>query len=89
MSRKKLGLSDVRNGWKVTGNLHNHSFFIDSIYHGDRFHPQGVLAPSANDMRVFLSQKEELGLQNASITNGFYTVDIQSSDFQRFHTAEN
>jgi hypothetical protein len=92
--RKMRGLvthiaSDLKNDWTVVSNLHNHSFFEDFVEPGDKFRLQGgVLAPSANDVKVFLGHKKNLGLQSASITNGFHTVDIRGENFACFRAAK-
>ena len=82
---------DLHAGWSFVGNLHNHSFSLDSLGdslgHDRKTYPQGVLAPSANDMKVFQAMKADMGLQSASITNGFNTIWISSDDFAKYHSA--
>jgi hypothetical protein len=77
--------NDLSNGWKFIGNLHNHSFFMDAL---DSNQPQGVLAPSATDMKLFKSLKESLGLEEAAITNGFDTLHISAQDFDLYRSAQ-
>ncbi|MBI3548884.1 MAG: hypothetical protein HY078_07595 [Elusimicrobia bacterium] len=68
---------DKDDGWSVFGNLHNHSFFLDRLAQDD---PQGVLAPSSNDVQVLKAQIERLDLEGAYITNGFHTLHIPAGD---------
>jgi len=72
---------DLKLGWKYISNLHNHSFFLEGLSTNK---PQGVLAPSEADMQLFKSHQEELGLQGASITNGFETVHISTSELSLY-----
>ena len=79
--------SDIADGWLVTGNLHNHNFFMANIDLDEAHHPQGVLAPSANDIGLFQSMREQYHLQEALITNGFDTVVIWADKFNLFRSA--
>ncbi len=72
---------DVQDGWIMTGNLHNHSFFLNEL---SSVKPQGVLAPSGNDMKVFKAHAKQFGLAKAFITNGFQTLAIESESFPLF-----
>jgi hypothetical protein len=76
---------DLKNGWHYEGNLHNHSFFLKAL---DSNQPQGVLAPSATDMKLFVGLQESLGLGEASITNGFDTIHIPAEDFALYRSAQ-
>lgn len=77
--------ADRNSGWEVLANLHNHSFFLNDL---DSRKPQGVLAPSANDIKVFNAQIERFGLKGAYITNGFYTLYIPSKDIKLYAAAK-
>lgn len=75
----------IKSGWKIVGNLHNHSFSLGELKSN---RPQGVLAPSGNDMRVFNGHARDLGLPRAFITNGFHTVILTSESFPLFRAAD-
>ncbi|MCX5795570.1 MAG: hypothetical protein NTY77_08770 [Elusimicrobia bacterium] len=77
--------ADRDGGWKVLANLHNHSFFLNDL---DSRKPQGVLAPSANDIQVFSAQIERFGLKGAYITNGFNTLYVPGQDIKRYASAK-
>lgn len=77
--------ADRDAGWKVLANLHNHSFFLNDL---DSKKPQGVLAPSANDIGVFISHIERFGLKGAYITNGFHTLYVSSQDIKLYAAAK-
>lgn len=68
----------------MLANLHNHSFFLNDLGSPK---PQGVLAPSANDIRVFNAQIERFGLEGAYITNGFHTLYIPQKDVRLYSAA--
>jgi hypothetical protein len=77
--------TDVKNGWTLIGNLHNHSFFLENINQDETHHPQGVLIPSSNDIQVLRATRDEFKMQNASITNGFNTIFISAEELDKFH----
>jgi len=77
--------ADKKAGWEVSANLHNHSFFLERL---DTDDPQGVLAPSGNDVRVFRSQVESLDLKAALITDGFDTLRIPAADLRLYWPKE-
>ena len=76
--------ADVREGWDLVGNLHNHSFFLDDL---DKTQPQGVLAPSASDIGAFRAFHDRQRLKSASITNGFETIHIPAPEFDLYRAA--
>jgi len=76
--------ADKAQGWAVLANLHNHCFFLDDLASKK---PQGVLAPSANDVRVFSAHRERFGLGGAFITNGFHTVHVPGQDIKLYKAA--
>jgi hypothetical protein len=85
MGRLKQEVSNsVLAGWRLDGNLHNHSFFLSEI---NSSKPQGVLAPSTNDMRVFNGDATDLELPRALITNGFHTIVLDAGYFPLFKVA--
>jgi hypothetical protein len=75
---------DIAQGWEVVGNLHNHSFFLDNINNDEAHHPQGVLIPSANDIQVLRASRDDFKLKSASITNGFNTIFLPSTELDNF-----
>jgi hypothetical protein len=75
---------DKKNGWSITGNLHNHAFFLNKLENN----PQGVLAPSTADVSAFQAEAKDLDLTAANITNGIHTIRIKSSDFSQFKGAQ-
>jgi hypothetical protein len=66
------------------GNLHNHSFFLDNINNDEAHHPQGVLIPSANDIQVLRANRDDFKMKSASITNGFDTIFLPSTELNNF-----
>lgn len=76
---------DESNDWSVVGNLHNHSFFLGDVSGPG---PQGVLAPSASDVKLLRAAVEEVDLTAAYITNGFQTVRIKGADLKLFRAAD-
>jgi hypothetical protein len=71
-------LRDLERGWTLRMNIHNHNFFpADEAV-------LGGIAPSATDIRFLRSMRESIGLVRASITNGFHSLDLSSSDLERF-----
>ena len=70
--------ADVRAGWAVRTNIHNHNFFPDSA------RVLGGVVPSATDVQALRNMRTSIGLTRASITNGFHTIDIEPADVDRF-----
>ena len=68
---------DLQRGWKLAYHLHNH-------YEPQSKNYLGILAPSMADAQFYGFLQAEYGLRNALITNGFHTVEIDSSEFSRF-----
>lgn len=77
--------ADKKDGCEVLANLHNHSFFLNDL--GAK-KPQGVLAPSANAVRVFNAHIERFGMKGAYVTNGFHTLYIPGEDLGRYAAAD-
>ncbi|UTW65478.1 hypothetical protein KFE94_12550 [bacterium SCSIO 12643] len=72
-------LTELDHNWKLIYHLHNHYCKEDGDY-------VGILAPSLADAQYFKMLKEQFSLEKAIITNGFHTVEIDSSDFEKFES---
>lgn len=71
--------TELKSGqWRPWLSLHNHNFFLNGPRMG------GTVAPSAPDVGFFQSTADELGLEEAWITNGFDTLTLRRRDFRRF-----
>ena len=70
-------VKDLRNGWHIKYDLHNH-------YEPEANNYLGILAPSMSDAQIFKAFDGQYGMEKALITNGFYTVVIDSSEFKKF-----
>jgi len=70
---------ELNDGWKMIRHLHNHYCKADENY-------IGILAPSLADAQYFKMLKDRFQLDKATITNGFHTVEIDSSDFEKFES---
>lgn len=71
----------VEQGYRATWNLHNHSYFLDDLEGNS---PQGVLAPSTADMMVFRFNQRDFDLAENRMTDGRFTVVIESDDLDLF-----
>lgn len=70
----------LKGGWELEYNLHNHNFFIsDKKY-------RGTVAPSLADSWLYQMELKDYGLKKAIITNGFDSVEIDSSLFKKLST---
>lgn len=69
---------DLNDGWIVTQNLHNHNFFPGTEM------VLGGVVPGAGDVGAFRSTARRYGANNATITNGFHSIDMTSDDFLKF-----
>ena len=72
---------DLREGWSHKFNLHNHYEPKSNQY-------LGILAPSTSDAQIFSFFAEDFNLEQALITNGFHTVEIDSSEFKKFKSPD-
>ena len=70
---------ELNRGWKLIFHLHNHFCKEEENY-------IGILAPSLADAQYYKMLKENFNLDKALITNGFHTVEIDSSDFEKFES---
>jgi len=73
---------DLKQGWTLKFHLHNH-------YEPKSNHYFGILAPSMTDAQYYLFLSEEYDLQQSLITNGFHTVEIKRTEFQKLKTPGN
>lgn len=74
--------NDLKLGWTFKCHLHNH-------YEPKANKYLGILAPSMTDAQYYLFLSEEYNLNQAIITNGFHTVEIQREEFQKLKSPEN
>lgn len=74
--------NDFLMGWTFKYHLHNHYEPKENSY-------LGILAPSISDAQYYLFLSEEYGLNQAIITNGFQTVEIQKEEFHKLKIPEN
>ena len=70
---------ELSNGWKLKGHLHNHYSESEGNY-------VGILAPSLADAQYYKFLQQDFDMQLAFITNGFHSVTIDSSDFDKFES---
>ena len=68
---------DLKQGWKLKYHLHNH-------YEPKSRNYIGILAPSLADAQYYKFLSEDFDLENAIITNGIHTVEIESKEFSKF-----
>jgi hypothetical protein len=73
--------NDLKMGWAFKYHLHNHYEPKANSY-------LGILAPSMTDAHYYLFLSEEYSLNQAIITNGFHTVEIQREEFQKLKSPE-
>lgn len=71
----------LAEGWSFWAHIHNHPFYLEK-YPDQIF--QGLMTPSLSDVQLYRSWASEFGQQNALITNGFHTIQIPASDFNKF-----
>lgn len=69
----------VADGWSYWYAIHNHTI----QQHGDRI-ALGVPGPSTSDVDLYRSLVDNLGLEFARVTNGFYTFIATADDLQLF-----
>lgn len=74
--------NDLQKGWTFKCHLHNH-------YEPKSNHYLGILAPSMTDVQYYLFLTEEFNLEQAFITNGFHTVEIQKGEFPKLKSPGN
>lgn len=69
----------LADGWSYWYAIHNHTV----RQHGDRI-ALGVPGPSTSDVDLYRSLVDNLGLESARVTNGFYTFIASADDLQLF-----
>ena len=71
-------MADIQQGWAVASTIHNHNFFplADGV--------MGGVVPSATDIQYFRNVRSSMGVTRAVIVNGFHSLDISATDFDRF-----
>ncbi|MFN5308225.1 MAG: hypothetical protein ACK5C0_02070 [Candidatus Kapaibacterium sp.] len=74
--------TDLKQGWAFKFHLHNH-------YEPKTKNYLGILAPSMTDAQYYMFLSEEYNLEQSLITNGFHTVEIKRSEFQKFRLPNN
>ncbi len=70
---------DMKAGWKLKYHLHNH-------YEDPSTNYIGILAPSLADAHYYKMLAERFNVDKALITNGFHTVELDKSEFERFES---
>jgi hypothetical protein len=81
---------DLARGYTLILHLHNHPFLLGRRV-GDRMWTTeetvedvaGGLAPSLTDVQLYRSLRNDLGLQDAWVTNGLDTGRFDAADFAR------
>lgn len=75
--------NDISNSWLLFKHLHNHTFNTPA---SDTITLVGAPSPSLSDVALYQDINASFGLKSASVTNGFDTLDIDSSEFFIFHS---
>ncbi|MEM7372300.1 MAG: hypothetical protein AAF587_27020 [Bacteroidota bacterium] len=69
----------LEEGWRLHAHLHNHFEPDSNLY-------LGIMAPSMSDVQVLRWMRDEYGLQEVWITNGFTTVEIQAPELDQLNS---
>lgn len=80
-------LAALNEGWIFANHLHNHPFYVPRSSNHDiagTLIPSGAVEDGGMDIGEYLRWRTELGLQSASITNGFNTLTLDASEFDKF-----
>jgi hypothetical protein len=85
--------ADVRTGFRLLAHLHNHPFLLDRAV-GDRMWTMegtvddvaGALAPSMTDVQFYRSIRDDLGLEEAWVTNGLETARFRAAELDLLMT---
>lgn len=75
--------TDISNGWVLLNHLHNHDFNMPV---SNEITLVGGPSPSLTDVQLYRDFYSSLGLNSASVTNGFDTLYINHTEFNIFHT---
>jgi hypothetical protein len=70
---------DIGDGWVPEFHLHNHPFNESRASNID---VAGTPIPSAGDANSYIWLRNQLGLREARITNGFSTIELPARDFE-------
>ncbi len=74
---------DRAGGWELSVVLHNHTV------QQNRGRPAlGQPAPSSSDVALLRGLAADLGMAEARVTNGFYTVDVPAAQLAELETRE-
>jgi hypothetical protein len=68
--------ADVAGGWQLLSHMHSHPLSPDGQYD-----IAGTVLPSDPDIRTYRSLRDELGLQEAWITNGVDSARYRADEF--------
>jgi hypothetical protein len=68
-----------KEGWKMSAHIHNHPFFFDNAY-GDI---AGTIIPSHTDVLTYRKQRQNFGLRQSVVTNGFDSFVLRGSEFNK------
>lgn len=84
ISSQVMGLiqDDLLKGWILLNHLHNHNFNMP-VSNGVVL--VGGPSPGLSDVSLYRDLLNSIGLNSASVTNGFDTLNIDSSEFSIFH----
>lgn len=69
----------LKEGWTLYAHLHNHFEPDSNLY-------VGIMAPSKSDVQVLTWMRDEFGLKEVWITNGFTTVEIPSGELDQLNS---
>ena len=70
----------INEGWSLEKNIHNHTLNLNNKNY------RGTVGPSVSDAFVYQMELKDFGLPKAVITNGFETMEIPSSFFEKLST---
>jgi hypothetical protein len=73
----------MAEGWRHWVLLHNHT-----VQSNQGRVALGVPAPSTSDIHLFRNLSRDRGLDQAWVTNGFFTIEVPARDFGVFHARE-
>lgn len=81
---REVAERDLAAGWKLAIAFHDHNFFVDRVGPAGAPDPGGVIAPSAPDAQILKAFRDDLGMAEAWISNGFDTGKWQAAALDRF-----
>jgi hypothetical protein len=68
--------ADVADGWELRAHMHSHPLSPDGQYD-----IAGTVLPSSADIQTYRRLRDELGLQEAWITNGIHSARYGADEF--------